>query len=422
MAEHQNQPGGREARATDGTTSADAELGTNETDGAHGTEETDSSAGPRGAADGRAVWPGGGVGGALAVLGRHRRPLFGLTLWVSALAAVLGCAVLAGGFAAAWDTFEDVRETADGSIAYGESYSAYADEAMPELARVGAVVAPLLLVLALLVLSVLHTVYAVGDAHATRDGGPLTVRGLWRRTRRRLPAALAVNAVIGLVVGGVQVVALMMWAHVEKGEVPGVEPTPLGGTASPQYTLVGWVLPIAVGCLGPLLYARLSLATAETVLERRFPLVALYRSWVLTRRARWRTLGLGALVTAGAVLFFWLARYAVTPLAHYPGLGMLWISDDNVWITGVLMKILPTAMALLLLPPLVMPLVCGVFARLHGELRPDGETARGTEPATGDAETAGDAEASAGPETAGTSGQARAPTAGGRDGGPGAAS
>ncbi|MGW7256429.1 hypothetical protein [Streptomyces sp. NPDC054834] len=109
--------------------------------------------------------------------------------------------------------------------------------------------------------------------------------------------------------------------------------------------------------------------------RQRFPatprssFVALYRSWVLTHRARWRTLGVGTLVTVGALLVLGLARYAAAPLAHFAGLGMLWLSDGNVWITGVLVKILPTAVALLLLPPVVMPLVCAVFARLHGDLR-----------------------------------------------------
>ncbi|MGA5898036.1 hypothetical protein [Streptomyces venetus] len=310
-----------------------------------------------------------GVGGALDVLGRHRRALYGFTLHVSALTAVLGCAIVAGGFAAAWDGFEAVREYADRNIANEDSYVAYADGGLDPLVRVGAVVMLLLFVLALLVVSVLHTAYAVADSHARRDGSPLTTRELWRRTRRRFPGALAVNALTGLAVGAVELTALMWWSLVEGSAVPGVEPTPLGETATPQYTLVGWVLPIAVGCLGPLLYFRLSGATAESVLERRSPFVALYRSWVLTRRARWRTLGVGALLTGGAVLFFWLARYAAAPLAHFAGLGMLWLSDGNVWITGVLVKILPTAVALLLLPPLVMPLVCAMVARLHGDLR-----------------------------------------------------
>ncbi|MGW0472805.1 hypothetical protein [Streptomyces coeruleorubidus] len=318
-----------------------------------------------------------GIGGVLGVVGRHRRALYGLTLHVSVLTAVAGCVILAGGFAATWDTFEGVRDYADSNIADEDSYVAYADGGMPPLVRAGAAVSLLLLVLALLVVSVLHAAYAVVDAHAARDGGPLTTREVWRRTRPRLPAALLVNALTGLAVGAVEVAGLALWGLVDSGEVPGVEPTPPHETATAQYTLVGWVLPVVIGCLGPLLYFRLSVATAETVLERRSPFAALHRSWVLTRRARWHTLGVGTLVTAAAVVVFGAARYAAAPLAHLAGLGMLWLSDDNVWITGVLVKILPTAVALLLLPPVVMPLVCAVFARLHGDLRAREEAARG---------------------------------------------
>ncbi|WP_328494306.1 hypothetical protein OHS59_17370 [Streptomyces sp. NBC_00414] len=340
-----------------------------------GNQPTDDRA-PDGPNDSSGGQRSGGVGAALAVVGRHRRALYGFTLLVSALTAVLGLAILAGGFAAAWDTFEGVRDYADANIANEDSYSAYAENARPELAEVGLMMLPLFLVLALLVVSVLHSAYAVGDAHATRDGGPLTLRKLWRRTRRRLPAAVAVNALTGLAVGAVGMVGLVLWSLVDGGKVPGVEPTALHETASPQYTLVGWVLPIALWCLGPLLYYRLSAATAETVLEARSPFAALRRSWVLTRRARWRTLGLGTLVTGAAVLVFTLALYAAAPLVHFAGLGMLWLSGDNVWITGVLVMVLPSAIALLLLPPLVMPLVCAVFARLHGDLRQREEARR----------------------------------------------
>ncbi len=312
---------------------------------------------------------GGGTGDVLGVGGRHRRALYGFTLRVSAVTALLGLAILTCGFAAAWDTFEGVRDYADANIANEDSYSAYAENTRPELAKVGLMMLPPILVLALLVVSVLHAAYAVGDSRAGHDGGALNVGDLWRHVRPRLRAAVAVNALTGLAVGAVGMAGLVLWALVEGGEVPGVEPTPLHGTASPQYTIVGWVLPIAVGCLGLLLYFRLAAATAETVLERRSPFAALSRSWVLTRRARLRTLGLGTLVTAAAVLVFRLALYAAAPLVHFAGLGMLWLSDDNVWITGVLVMVLPSAVALLLLPPAVMPLVCAVFARLHGDLR-----------------------------------------------------
>ncbi|MGW7044207.1 hypothetical protein ACWGDT_16155 [Streptomyces avermitilis] len=244
--------------------------------------------------DAPADGPVGVVGGAVCVVRRYRRTLYGLTLLVSALTAVLGCAIVAGGFAAAWDVFEGVRDYADSNIANEDSYVAYADGSDVALWRVGAVVWLLLLILALLVVSVLHTAYALAVSHAARDGGPLATRELWRRTRRRFPAAVAVNALTGLAVAVIGLAGLMLFDVVDRGKVPGVEPTPLHETATPQYTLVGWVLPIAIWALGPLLHFRLSAATAATVLERCSPFGALYRSWVLTRRAQWRTIGVGS--------------------------------------------------------------------------------------------------------------------------------
>ena len=93
---------------------------------------------------------GGSIGGSLGVVRRYRRALYGFTLRVSALTAVLGCAIVGGGFAAAWDTFEGVRDYADTNIANEDSYVAYADGGLPPLVRVGFVVLLLLLVLGLL--------------------------------------------------------------------------------------------------------------------------------------------------------------------------------------------------------------------------------------------------------------------------------
>ncbi|WP_030903897.1 hypothetical protein [Streptomyces sp. NRRL F-5126] len=293
----------------------------------------------------------------------YRGGPYRFTLVVSAGTAVLACAILAGGFAATWGDFEHVRQYADENIANEDSYAAYADGSWWPLVRVGFVVFALALVLALLTLTVLHTGYAVGSR-----GEPQTRRELWRRIRRRFPAALVVNALTGVVVGAVEVAAYAWWAFVESDEIPGIEPTPLHETATPQYALVGWVLPVVVWCLAPVLYFRLSAATAETVLERRSPFVALYRSWVLTRRARWRCFWQGLLVTGAAVLVFLAGRLAAAPVAHFAGLGMLWLSDGNVWITGVLVKVLPTVVAFLLLTPLVMPPACTVAVRLHGDL------------------------------------------------------
>ncbi|MGW0684046.1 hypothetical protein ACWD2L_11865 [Streptomyces sp. NPDC002754] len=309
----------------------------------------------------------------------YRGTLYRFTLWVSLATAVLGFAILAGAFAAAWDGFGHVREYADRNIANEDSYVAYADGGLDPLRAVGAVTAPVFLLLGLLVVSVLHSAYAVGSAHARRDGGPLSVGELWRRTRPRLFAAVVTNFLTGVFVAVVVFAGLFLFILVDSHDVPGVEPTPLGETASWQYTLVGWVLPIVIWTLGPLLWFRLSGATSETVLERRNPFVAVYRSWVLTRRARLRTFGLGLMSCAAAVLAYVVVLFAAGPLNHYAGLGMLWLNDDNVWMTGVLMIIFPTAVALLMLAPLVMPLVCGGVARLHGDMRAGEEAGNGAE-------------------------------------------
>ncbi|MFF3489994.1 hypothetical protein ACFYWS_01475 [Streptomyces sp. NPDC002795] len=299
----------------------------------------------------------------------YRGTVYRFTLWVSLATAVLGFAILAGAFAAAWDDFENVREYADRNIANEDSYVAYADGGLESVRAAGVVAAPVFLLLALVVVSVLHSAYAVGSSHARRDGGSLSVGELWRRTRPRLFAAVVTNFLTGLFVAMVVFAGLYLFTLVDMHDVPGVEPTPLGETASWQYTLVGWVLPIVIWCLGPLVWFRLSGATAETVLERRNPFVSVWRSWVLTRRARLRAFGLGLLSCAAAVLAYVVVVFAAGPLNHYAGLGMLWINGDNVWMTGVFMILFPTAVALLLLPPLVMPLVCAGVARLHGDMR-----------------------------------------------------
>ncbi|WP_394428284.1 hypothetical protein [Streptomyces sp. SGAir0957] len=284
--------------------------------------------------------------------GRRPSALYGYTLWVSALTAVLGCAILAGGFAAAWDTFGNVREYADRNIANEDSYYAYAEGSIEELARIFFVVTPLLAVLALLVVSALLGAYAVDAAHAAGDGRPLSSGELWRRSRRRLPAAFVVNALTWSAVGAAELTAYAWGYRAGRDDAAWAD----------------WLFPVAMACLGPLLYSRLVVATAETVVGGRTPFAALYRSWVLTRRVRWRALGVVVLVTAAAVLFVRLAMYAVAPLVHVAGLAMLRISDGNVWSTGVLMKVLPLGLALLLVPPVLLPGVCAMVTRLHRRL------------------------------------------------------
>lgn len=308
------------------------------------------------------------IGDALGILGRFWRPVYRFTFAVTALTALVGGGITAAGFAMAWDAFQDARRDAEMSIAAGDSYVAYADQ-WDTLHTVGAVVLFLLLVLTALVLAVLHTAQSVAVSHALGDSGSPGDRGslgageLWQRTRPHVPAAFCVQALTGLSIGGVMLLGLVLWQiALHGGEEHRFDPMGM------PYQVVGWVLLFTITGLGLILYFRLSLATAAMVKENSSPATALRRSWVLTRGSVWKTSGICLLITATVTLAFTLLQYAAGPIAHPVGLAMLWLSGGNVYITGVLVLITPTAVALLLLPLVVLPQVCSVVAVLHAEL------------------------------------------------------
>ncbi|MGW4029431.1 hypothetical protein ACWEFL_08925 [Streptomyces sp. NPDC004838] len=304
---------------------------------------------------------------ALRVLRNGRRALYRFTLAVSALTALLGVGVLALGFALAWGAFEDARSDAEASIAAEDSYVAYADQ-WPTLLAVGAVVVVLLLGLAALVLALLHTAHALAAPGALAGPGTQDAGELRRRTLARTGDAFRVQLLTGLCAGGPVLLGAVLWLAMDAGEVPG---SAYGRLSSPEGALdllVAVGLPAAAGAVGLLVYIRLSVATAALVNENLSPRHALRRSFALTRGSLRRTVGVCLLLAATAAPAFFLLRYAAAPVARPAGLAMLEISGDNAYITGVLVLITPTAVALLLLPLTVMPLVCSVIAVLYREL------------------------------------------------------
>jgi hypothetical protein len=305
---------------------------------------------------------------ALRTLSLNWRPLYGLTLIVTALTTLAGGGIVAAGFLAGWDAFEDARNDAEAAIAAEDSYVAYADQ-METLEDIGAVVTVLLLVLASIVLTVLHTAHTVAAGHAMDGRASLSVRELWARTRPHVGRAFWVRWRSWVRAGGTAFLGFALWAAVEAGAVPGVERTNVGETATMQYRIVGWSLPIAIAGLGLLVYFRHCVATAALVSENSTSKAALRRSWALTRVAPWKTYGMGLFLTAAVVLVFVLLQYAAAPVAHPLGLAMLWLSGDNAYITGVLVLITPTAVALLLLPLVILPPVYAVVALLYRDLR-----------------------------------------------------
>ncbi|MDQ0952340.1 hypothetical protein QFZ24_006263 [Streptomyces phaeochromogenes] len=307
---------------------------------------------------------------ALRTLRLTWRPLYLFTLLVTGLATLVGSAVVGAGFLLSWGTFEEVRRSADQDVAYEDPIAAYIDGTMENLQQVGAGVTVLLLALAAGVVAVLQTAYTVAFEHTSEEGQQtLTVRVLWARMRPHIGVAYWVQWRIWLRVGAVGFLALAASVVADSGVVPGVERTSVGETATWQYRLVGGVLPITVAALGLLVYFRHCVATAALVTENSSPKAAVRRAWALTKRAPWKTYGIGLLLAAAVALAFVVLRYAAAPVAHVLGLGMLWLSDDNPYITGVLVLITPTAVALLLLPLVVLPFVCSVVAVLYRDLR-----------------------------------------------------
>ncbi|WP_345496289.1 hypothetical protein [Streptomyces flavovirens] len=82
---------------------------------------------------------------------------------------------------------------------------------------------------------------------------------------------------------------------------------------------------------------------------------AMRRSWTLTRTARLRTTGVFLLCSAAVTAVFIVLKWLGTYVAHWAGLLMLATTDDNVWVTGVLVVITPVAVALVLLPLVLAP-------------------------------------------------------------------
>lgn len=312
----------------------------------------------------------------LRITGRDRRPVFASASLAVAAASVVGGGIVAAGFAASWGLFLEAGRTAERSIAYEESYVAYIDQ-WDGLVKVAFCVYPLLLLVATALVAWLFTAQAVTVAHAReRDAagappgagpGTLTLRALWRRSRPHLGAAFRVQWLTLICALVPALAGLLVLAAVAEEWVPGVVWPTYHDPATVPFILVGRVLPVVIWGLGLVLLARFAPATAVRVADRCPATAAMRRSWTLTRTARLRTTGIcllaAAVIAVAVVVLKWLGTY----VAHGAGLLMLATTDDNVWVTGVLVIITPVAVALVLLPVVLAP-VGVVLACLRARL------------------------------------------------------
>ncbi|MFE0537810.1 hypothetical protein ACFW20_27660 [Streptomyces nigra] len=305
---------------------------------------------------------------------RAGRPVLGSALLACAGALVVGGSVVAGAFAASWGLFLQARRDAEFSIASEDSYVAYADQ-WDDLVRVALVVFPLLLLVAMTCVTWLLTAQAVIVAHTRRRSGGLPLRAVWDRSRGHLGAALRVQALTVACALGPALAGLAVLVAVEEELVPGVVRPTYHDPATVQFILVGRVLPVLIWAGGVVLLGRFSLATAIRVADGCSATVAMRRSWTLTRAARSRTTGLWLLGLGVLAVAFTLLKWIGTYVAHGAGLLVLATTDDNVWVTGVLVLIVPVAVALVLLPLPLAP-VGVLLACLRERLDHDPEAAR----------------------------------------------
>ncbi|MFE3456770.1 hypothetical protein ACFXKD_04435 [Nocardiopsis aegyptia] len=307
---------------------------------------------------------------AFAVLARFRRPLYGMALAVTGLAAGAVCAVAVTGFALVWDALALFRDHVESNRANEDPPYSYTGGAEVTFGWVGMLVAVLLLVLTAVVLSLMYASHAVAVRHARHGHGGLGVADLWRRTRAvfgrvlaaQLPTLLAVVASLAV---GVEVFDTLAWE-------------PFLGITRPRSPFTGygpldWAaglgLPLLVALMGPYLYARFSLAASAIVFEDLSAGRALLRSWRLTRAGQGRVLGVWLLIAADVALVYTLLRYAVAPLTGPAEALMFALSGGNGYTALTLAVVAPHAVAFALLPVAVLPPACVLLAALYPRLR-----------------------------------------------------
>ena len=191
--------------------------------------------------------------------------------------------------------------------------------------------------------------YSVGEATLGRRPG---LGELWAAVRPRLPALLGLAALVTLALA-VPVLLLVLLVAL--------------ATSADQIlvaVLVGFVGGLAVTAWNVLLTARTTLAGAAVVLERRGPVAALRRSWVLSRKAFWRILIRLVVVGLLGTLVFWVIQL--------PLLGLSALAGAVVPLSPSLeasASTLGLAVSTLLSASVVIPFVAGATSLLYIDQR-----------------------------------------------------
>ncbi len=269
------------------------------------------------------------VDGAVKHIRRNPAAVLGASVIVLAVAAVPAILLAAAGARGSW----------------------YADLGVQRVVDQGAFVALMLTFgvgFASLVLAGAMS-YSVGEAALGRRPG---LSEMWRAVRPRFWALVGLAALLTLAyaVPVLLLVLLLSLAAATDSTLAAV--------------LVGLVGGPAVAAWAVLLTARLALAGAAVVLERRGPVHALTRSWALTRKAFWRCLLRLLVVGMLATLVFWVVQL---PLIALSSLIVALVSLSPS-LEG-LVSSLGLAVATLLSAAVVVPFAAGATALLYVDQR-----------------------------------------------------
>ncbi|MGS2587470.1 DUF7847 domain-containing protein [Streptomyces hebeiensis] len=293
------------------------------------------------------------------VLARHRRELYGLSLRVTALTAVVGALILGGWFAAAWPTTVEAQGYLNRIRAMEDPPVGYSLETFEQMLVLSLVLISLLVTLAGFVTSALLTGHVLTAARAAggRRTGP---GGLWRATRSRLPRAVAAQFLAGLFVLGLLLIAFILTFGIHDNAFLGEDSRDF--TFPPELLTVplGVVLPVVLTGVAVFLGVRFFVAATVAALEDLSAVTALRRSWSLVRGAWFRTAGTALLVVAVTVAGYVLLQYLTDPLgALFPA-----TLDGNQFEADLVAELVPVGLALLLTPLLTMPVVYPTVAWL----------------------------------------------------------
>jgi hypothetical protein len=242
------------------------------------------------------------IGAPFQVLRRNPKATFGSALIIQ-LVTVVASLVAVGGVSAFALTRVAMATAAEKDTVAAGAFASIAISALVPIA------------LGIVGAAFLQGVIVTEVARATL-GEKLTMRSLWRLTRKRL-GALCVWVLIlaGVLIGVILVLAGVVTVLVISGPV-------------------GIVIGVIVGCLGFLgmlvllvwLYTKTSLVPCLIVLERASIRAAIARSWSLTAGYFWRTFGAWALV---AVIVNTVSWVVTTPLSFIYSFAVTLIAPNG---------------------------------------------------------------------------------------------